>query len=118
VLLLLCRNDWKCGIIVGIYECYNFRIYHFTTFLLWCGSWSDSVICANEDKSVRPRLRKRHLYLFPDGPKSLCIVKMIWVCHINKCFGPCVSFQGRDSEILEISEVIGKAPLRQCLHYF
>jgi hypothetical protein len=30
-----------------------------------------SVICANENKSGRPRLREGHLYIFPDGVKSI-----------------------------------------------
>jgi hypothetical protein len=40
------------------------------------GKWSlvrQSVICANEDTSGRPRLRERHLYNLPDGTRSLCI---------------------------------------------
>jgi hypothetical protein len=39
------------------------------SFVLRYMVWQ-SVVCANEDKFGRPRLRERHLYIFPDGAKS------------------------------------------------
>jgi hypothetical protein len=69
-----CRYLW-------VFQLQNLSFHQFPFVLRYMVR--QSVICANEDKSGRPRLREKQLYIFPEGAKSWCIWKVICVCSIS-----------------------------------
>jgi hypothetical protein len=69
VLLFQERKYWKCGLIAGIFEGYNFQDKSFHHFLLHSGGWLDSVICPMKTRLGGPGSEKESFIFFLMGQK-------------------------------------------------